>query len=242
MTRKYAAFDIETAADVPESAGSWASYRPLGITCAAVFCDDATEAIVWHGKKTDGTPAPRMSQAEAGQLVKQLEKLVADGYTLLTWNGLGFDFDVLAEESGGAVDCGKLAVEHVDMMFHVFCDRGFPVALDKAAEALGIRGKPQGMSGYLAPRLWADGKHDTVLDYVAEDVRIARDIALECEKKRSFAWITGRGKRSSMPLPGGWLTVREAMELPEPDTSWMSSPIPRDRFTGWLPQRQPPTA
>ncbi len=238
MTRKYAAFDIETAADVPESAGSWTSYRPLGITCAAVFLDDASEATVWHGKNADGTPAARMSQPEAQQLVKQLEKLVDDGYTLLTWNGLGFDFDILAEESDAVAECGKLAVEHVDMMFHVFCDRGFPVALNKAAEALKIQGKPEGMSGYLAPRLWADGEHDKVLDYVAEDVRIARDIAKACETRRRFQWITGRGKPSSMPLPNGWLTVAEAMKLPEPDTSWMSRPIPRRRFTDWLAKDQ----
>jgi RNase H-like protein len=238
MTRKYAAFDIETAADVPDSAGSWASYRPLGITCAAVFLDDASEATVWHGKNADGTPAARMSQPEAQQLVKQLERLVDDGYTLLTWNGLGFDFDILAEESDAVAECGKLAVEHVDMMFHVFCDRGFPVALNKAAEALKIQGKPEGMSGYLAPRLWADGEHDKVLDYVAEDVRIARDIAKACETRRRFQWITARGKPSSMPLPNGWLTVAEAMRLPEPDTSWMSRPIPRRRFTDWLAKDQ----
>lgn len=234
MTRKYAAFDIETAADIPPSAGSWASYRPLGITCAAVFPKDDSEATVYHGKNPDGTPAPRMSQPEARQLVRQLEKLVADGYTLLTWNGLGFDFDILAEESGAVAECRKLAIEHVDMMFHVFCDRGFPVALDKAAEALGIRGKPKGMAGYLAPRLWAQGRYDTVLDYVAEDVRIARDIALDCERRRCFQWMTGRGRRSSMPLPGGWLTVGEALRLPPPDTSWMPSPISRRRFTAWL--------
>ena len=27
--------------------------------------------------------------------------MIADGYTLLTWNGVGFDFDILAEESAG---------------------------------------------------------------------------------------------------------------------------------------------
>ncbi len=185
MARKYAAFDIETAADVPESASSWASYRPLGITCAAVFSDDASEATVWHGKNADGSPAARMSQEEAGQLVERLSQMVADGYTLLTWNGLGFDFDILAEESGAQEECQELAREHVDMMFHVFCDRGFPVALDKAAEALRIPGKPEGMSGYLAPRLWADGQHEKVLGYVAEDVRIALDIA-RCGHARRF--------------------------------------------------------
>ena len=234
MTRKYAAFDIETAADMPQSPGSWTSHRPLGITCAALFLDDAKEAIVWHGKKADRTPAPRMSQPEARQLVAQLEKVVADGYTLLTWNGLGFDFDILAEESDAANECRRLAIDHVDMMFHVFCDRGFPVALNKAAEAMQIQGKPEGMSGCLAPRLWANGAYDKVLDYVAEDVRIARDIARVCEAKRKFQWITSRGTPSYMPLPNGWLTVREAMQIPEPDTSWMTRPIPRRRFTGWL--------
>jgi hypothetical protein len=38
-----------------------------------------------------------------------------------------------------------------------------------------------------------------------------------------------------MPLPNGWLTVREAWMLPEPDTSWMSNPLKRRDFTSWLP-------
>jgi len=125
-------------------------------------------------------------------------------------------------------------VNHVDMMFHVFCDRGFPVALDKAAQALGIPGKPPGMSGVLAPRLWAQGRFQDVEDYVSQDVRIALQVAVKCESQRRFDWMTRRGTVSSIPLPRGWLTVQEAMRLPEPDTSWMSSPIPRREFTRWL--------
>ena len=120
------------------------------------------------------------------------------------------------------------------MMFHVFCDRGFPVALDKAAQALGIPGKPEGMSGLLAPQLWAQGRYQEVLDYVAQDVRIAFQIARVCEQKRRFQWKTQRGKTSSLNLPQGWLTVREAMRLPPPDTSWMDRAIPRRTFTNWL--------
>ena len=40
-----------------------------------------------------------------------------------------------------------------------------------------------------------------------------------------------------MDLRRGWLTVREALRLPEPDTSWMSNPIPRRQFTQWLKPR-----
>jgi len=234
MTRKYVAFDIETAKDVPGVDFDWRPHRPLGISCAAALRCDDEKPILWHGKIADGTPAKRMSQAEASSLVHDLAKLVADGYTLLTWNGLGFDFDVLGEESGSLDECRELALDHVDMMFHVFCDRGFPVALDKAAQALGIPGKPPGMSGWLAPKLWAQGRHQDVLDYVAQDVRIALQIARTCDQRRRFQWTTRRGTTSSMDLRRGWLTVREAVRLPEPDTSWMSSPIPRRQFTQWL--------
>jgi hypothetical protein len=37
-----------------------------------------------------------------------------------------------------------------------------------------------------------------------------------------------------MDLPKGWLTVRDALRLPKPDTSWMDSPIPRQQYTRWL--------
>ena len=167
-------------------------------------------------------------------MVDQLVERVSQGYTLLTWNGLGFDFDVLAEESDSFEACRDLVMNHVDMMFHVFCDRGFPVALDKAAKALKIPGKPAGMSGQLAPRLWAQGRYQDVIDYVSQDVRITLQLAHTCEKTRVFKWITRRDSSSSMDLRRGWLTVKDALRLPAPDTSWMDDPIPRCRFTQWM--------
>lgn len=125
-------------------------------------------------------------------------------------------------------------MNHVDMMFHVFCDRGFPVALDKAAQALSIPGKPPEMSGVLAPQFWAQGRFQDVLDYVAQDVRITLQVAQKCEEQRRFEWITRRGTPSSMDLLRGWLSVRNALGLPAPDTSWMDSPIPRRNFTQWI--------
>lgn len=163
-----------------------------------------------------------------------MARFVAEGYTWLTWNGLGFDLNVLAEEADAREQCQALAIQHVDMMFHVFCDRGFPVAMEKAAQALGIPGKPAGMSGVLAPQLWAQGRYQEVIDYVCQDVRMTLQIALACEKQKRFAWLTRRGTTSSINLAEGWLTVQEARLLPEPDTSWMDRPIPRHEFTAWF--------
>jgi len=234
MVRRYLAFDIETAKMVPGYGFNWKPHRPLGICCAAALGCDGKEPIIWYGGKTGGSPARQMSRAEARTVVEMLEGFVARGYTLLTWNGLGFDLDILSEESGFLERCKELALNHVDMMFHVFCDRGYPVALDNAAQALKVPGKPPGMSGVLAPQLWNQGRYQDVVEYVSQDVRITLTVALKCEEMQRFEWITRRGAPNSINLPQGWLTVRDAAKLPEPDTSWMDRPIARSEFTQWV--------
>lgn len=90
------------------------------------------------------------------------------------------------------------------------------------------------MSGAIVPRLWAQGHRKAVLDYAVQDARITMELAQACQQRGSLSWITRRGNLREMDLAQGWLTVREAMALPEPDTSWMSDSLPRSRFLGWL--------
>jgi hypothetical protein len=234
MIRKYLAFDIETAKDVPGDDFNWRPHRPLGISCAATLASDDESPRLWYGKLEGGTPSPRMSIEDVSQLVEYLSEMMADGYTILTWNGLGFDFDVLAEESRSKPLCTQIALDHVDMMFHLVCSLGYPVSLQKAADGMGLPGKPTGMTGLIAPRCWADGEHQKVLNYVSQDVRTALEIGRACERSRQFQWITQRGQKKSLPLAAGWLTVRDAMALPQPDTSWMTKPLSRSEFSGWL--------
>lgn len=240
MTRRYLAFDLEIAALIPDDAQDWKQYRPLGITCAAIAWhgDDGIETQTFHGNATgelwsDATPAPRMTAIECRDLVKDLRYLAQKGHTILTWNGLSFDFDILAEESGTHAECAELATNHVDMMFQVFCTRGYPLGLDTVAKGLGLSGKVEGMSGALAPQLWADGKYEQVLEYVAQDVRTTLEVALAVEKRGGFSWIAKSGRRNSLDIKR-WLTVKECLKLPESDNSWMSDPIPRERFTSWM--------
>jgi hypothetical protein len=234
MACQYLAFDIETAKDVPGDDFNWRAHRPLGISCAATLASDAGQPLLWYGKTRDESPEKRMSREDARGLVQYLSSMVARGFTILTWNGLAFDFDILAEESGDVASCGECALGHVDMMFHVFCSLGYPIGLDNAAHGMGLPGKPAGMSGSKAPQLWAQGHFKEVLEYVAQDVRTAMQIAQTCERRGRLEWITRRGTKSSMPLTSGWLTVREALRLPQPDTSWMSTPLLRREFTAWL--------
>ena len=234
MARKFLAFDIETAKDVPGNDFNWKPHRPLGISCAATLTIDAENPLLWHGGRAQSAPSPKMSREECAELVRYLEDQVVHGYTIVTWNGLAFDFDILAEESGVCDGCKKLALQQVDMMFHVFCVKGFPVGLDNAARGSGVKGKPPGMSGIKAPQLWQRGEHQMVLDYVAQDVRTTLELALLCEQRNTLRWITQKGTRSECSLGSGWLAVDEAICLPEPDTSWMAKPMRRAEFSAWL--------
>ena len=231
--RKYLAFDIETASTVQGS--DWRESRPLGITGAAALARDTPDKpILWHGVTPEGAPAGRMSRDEVRGVIKELNAHLTQGYTLLTWNGAGFDFDVLAEEADAYPVCRILARDHVDMMFQVLCEKGFPIGIDNAAKAMGIAGKPEGMSGALAPTLWAEGDIQTVLDYVVQDVRMALQVAEQAEEASALRWVTRRGQTRTFDLPNGWLTVREACALPEPDTSWMTTPLDRRAVTRWM--------
>jgi hypothetical protein len=48
--------------------------------------------------------------------------------TVVTWNGVGFDFDVLAAEAQMLAECRALALAYVDIMFNVVCRLGYGVA------------------------------------------------------------------------------------------------------------------
>lgn len=237
MTRSYLAFDIEIVKPLPDGVKDWKAFRPLGISCAATLTQEG-DLKVWHGKTNEKEIADQLNPTELSELVDYLLAGVASGHTVLTWNGLGFDFDILAEESGRFADCRQLALDQVDMMFHLFCLKGFALGLDTAAKGMGLPGKTPGMSGDMAPKLWAQGHRQLVLDYVAQDVRTTLDLALATEKERGLHWVSRRGLPQYVPLPGGWLTVRQALKLPLPDTSWLKNPWPRSKFTGWLDANQ----
>ena len=100
MSRKYVAFDIETAKILPENFGDLHDHRPLGITCMATWCSDEPSAVTFHSKNEDGSPAPQMTKEDVAAFVEHLKKKSQEGYTIISHNGLGFYFVIVAEESG----------------------------------------------------------------------------------------------------------------------------------------------
>lgn len=231
--KNYVSLDIEIAKVVPGDFSQWQDHRPLGITCASVQFK-GQEPMLWFSKKENGDYAERMSTDDLARMVDYLRAAVQEGWQIVTWNGLGFDFNVLAEESGRWVDCAELAFNHIDMMFHLFCDKGYPLSLEKAAQGMGLPGKSPGMSGELAPVLWQKGEFQKVLNYVSQDARLTLSLALSGENTRHINWMSNRGNPQYLSLPWGWLPVNRACRLPTPDTSWMDKPLKRSDFTQWL--------
>ena len=234
MRRKYLAFDIETAKAVSFGGSDWRLHRPLGICCAATLLEGEDIPMIWHGGKSRTRPAKQMKQHELSKLVEYLTRKSESGFTILTWNGVGFDFDVLAEESGDFKLCRRLAINHVDMMFHVLCRLGYGIALDSAARGMGIEGKYQGVNSVLAPVLWMSGKREKVFKYVEQDVRTTLNLAKTCEARGCLGWLTRSGRQRNLLIPKGWLTVNQANKLPEPASAWYFSQWNRYRFTGWM--------
>jgi hypothetical protein len=222
----------------PIDNNDWKRFRPLGITCAAAVSSDGG-LWNWYAHDVDRRFTDKMSREDCELLVFILLNFIEKGYTLLTWNGLGFDFDVLSEESGMYIECKELALNHIDMMFHFHCEKGHRLGLDDAAKGMELPGKPEGMTGAKAPELWAKGEYHKVLDYVSWDVRNTLDLAQAVDAVGRLDWTARSGNPNSWEC-SEWLTVKEAMMLVEPDTSWMTDPWPRSKFYEWTGHKPEP--
>jgi len=244
--KKLIAFDLEIAKEIPEGCEDWRTIRPLGISCAAIsfaakYSEDSNplqKLLFYHGN--DNFPlSGAMTQFEVGMMIDAIHNLFHDNgyrfYRFLTWNGLSFDFDVLAEESGRYELCKELALDSIDMMFQIVCLRGYPVGMDKVAHGLGLHGKTEGMHGDLAPKMW-DGTLEErvkVLEYVGQDAITTYEIYEAALKSGGVRWTSNSGKPMFVPIRK-WLTVRECLELPTPDTSWMTNPRKREQYMEWI--------
>jgi hypothetical protein len=232
----YLAFDLETARLIPEGE-NWRAHRPLGISCYGLAWrrEDGVQTTIGHGKNGVGMPLPQMSREECRALVEELADRMRQGFTLLTWNGVGFDFNILAEESGMHMACCELARAHVDMMFHFFCRKGHTLGLDRAAKGMGLAGKMEGMDGSQAPLLWQSKEYDKVLAYLTQDVITTLNLAEEVAAHGRLRWSTRGGKANRVAIPR-WLSVSEALALPLPKNTWVRNPMTRQSFISWMEQ------
>jgi hypothetical protein len=242
---KIASFDLEIAKELPQDPGDWRQYAPLGITCAAAALSNNGQGISWAKQMNHWNDRHRISVAGCRQIVYDLTELHNAGFRIVTWNGTGFDFAVLAQESGMVEECAHLALNHTDMMLQVTFRKGWYLGLEAALKGARLPGKLKAvqlnsgqyideMNGALAPRLWADGEYQAVLAYLEDDVNGPLKLAQHIWKKRAICWTSKKGKMIKVEVDGLEL-VKDLFEIPEPDTSWMTNPPCRERLVDWIP-------
>lgn len=247
MARKFAAFDLEICKDIPEGTKDITSFRPLGITCAAVMGEGFPRPkLFYHGGGPLGTSEPQagaMEIFEVRRMVDALLDLNDEGYLIVTHNGVSFDFDVLAEEAGDLYreDIQELAMNHVDTMLNWVAIKGYPIGLNTIAIGLGLPGKTQGMHGDLAPAMWRGTLEERMktLEYVGQDAQTSYDVARLGEERGSVPWTAKSGKYNVLRLSSGkWMTAKECLEYtPRPDTSWMSDPKSIEDYFKWMEKK-----
>ena len=235
--KKYVAFDLEICTELDEKV-DWKIQIPLAISCASTVTSDGMMKT-WYPNGWQGEPLPReMSSAEIGNLIEYLDFMNELGYTILSWNGLSFDFAVLAAKASKYHEqkCKELAMKHTDMMFHFFCEKGYWVGLNAVAKGLELSGKTEGMSGAQAPELWMGTMLDRlkVLNYVDKDSITTLEVCLKAEEQGYFEWTARSGRLNRFDLPDGWKSVEKSLETPEPDTSWMDEKRTREELMWWL--------
>ena len=249
---KWVGFDLEIANEFPDEGNPLDA--DLGITCASTVTSDG-EVVTWPapchmvGSRAGAMYPARLSTDMCAAIVGRLLEYDYKGYRIITWNGLGFDFPLLAIEchnDGLTALIKGLATNHIDIGFQMLCEKGFMCGLNAAAKGLKLEGKTEGMHGDLAPAMWKESreKQDLVLEYVAQDSRTTGEVYEGIlDQGGSLVWITKKGyptRRAWFPTLRGnqygvrLLKVAEALALPLPDTSWMDEAWPRSKFSGWL--------
>lgn len=235
----FLALDIETSAII-EDVSQLDKIESLPIACiCAVWVEDGVFHRRFFTSPIDRTDlnnghALQMDCIDVAQAVVWLGLKARDGYTLCAWNGASFDMKWIARNAvyGAARLVPDITRKMIDPMFQFFMLRGFPVSLAAACKGLGIQ-QEKAMSGADAPKAWREGRQQEVIDYCFGDCELTLLAVDAIQKKGGVSWITQRGMPKFCAFDG-LKTVEECMTFPEPDQSWMSTPLKKEKFIGWL--------
>lgn len=186
---------------------------------------------------------PHMTKETAGIIVNEMLEYHKAGYRVYGWNILGFDLPIMAHYSGMKKEVSMLALNSIDPMFIVHCNKGYYLGLDKVLTGCGLETKIHSvklndgsicsdMGGAKAPMLWRNGEHAAVMEYLAGDVVQPLKLADFIDSKGHMTWTSNAGKKQTLRTE--LITVKDALKLPEVDQSWMSNPKSRKSYLEWM--------
>ena len=206
-------------------------YAPFHISVAATAVHKGEERV-WYSEDEEGRTALNLTQKRAHELLEYLDEMQNTETMVCAWNGLSFDLKWIGNQAEDMALAAKIALKSYDPMFQFFNQAGFPVGLAKVAQAMGIPQKKL-MDSADAPKEWRAGNYQKVMDYCLGDCQMTNLVILAIQKARQTRWVTARGQINSKPTPR-LKSVEEVIQDPEPDQSWMNTPIPKFKFYEWV--------
>ena len=229
---KILSFDIEIS-DVFELGKNedMETYAPFHISVAATAIHNGEERL-WYSQDTDGLPALNLTPQRARELLEYLAQMQEDGFLVCAWNGLGFDLKWIGHQADDMRLAAQVALKSYDPMFQFFNQKGFPVGLASVAAGMGI-GQEKLMDGADAPKEWRAGNCERVMKYVVGDCQMTNLIVHAIQEASEVRWVTRDGAIRSESMER-LKTVEEVISDPEPDQSWMDTPLPKSKFSAWL--------
>ena len=173
MEASFVAFDIETD-------GLFEGDTPPNITCCATHFVQAEDVVckVFHSNY-----APAMTADDIAAVVEYLCELEGRGAKVVTFNGAGFDFKVVAAHVRELPDVfakvKMLAKSHTDLMFEFACRHGYYASMSSFCKGSELTQKSG--DGADAIEAWmgetaTQETRDGVLSYCLNDVKCLADL------------------------------------------------------------------
>jgi hypothetical protein len=155
--------------------------------------------------------------------------------TIVTWNGLAFDFKFLADRTPDPTEKGRLAWialnRHFDLMLDFMADHGYPASMQSVATPLG---KTKTWTGAEAAE---SDDAAAVLAYCADDVQVLRHIYQAGAARSYLVRLTAAGKETVWVIrASGYRLAADCLKAAKdckPDQSWMTTPINIPRTADW---------
>ena len=173
---KFVFYDLEIAKLIPPRDGTlmegydfcegWSDFPNMGIAVAAWYCswlDDGHQIGYW----ADGYDFP----------LQDMFVSLCDDAIVVGFNSINFD-DKLMAANGMQVSTRYDLLQEIRLAAYGSPDwedqpKGYRYSLDAIARANGMA---KTGSGELAPKLWQDGQHQSVIDYCKNDVKVSVEL------------------------------------------------------------------
>lgn len=157
--------------------------------------------------------------------------------TIVSFNGLSFDFQVLAHKCEPALQrqVAALAIseQHVDIMFAFAGAHGYYASMQSFAESLGLSKTWDGAAAA------ASDDVDAIIAYCKQDVRVLQKVHEAALQNGFLARKTKAGRPVKWVLTAGMGPQNTACVIAnlrtfKPDQRWMTNPpVLPDALSGW---------